>query len=176
MSRRVLIAGIGNIFLGDDGFGPEVGRALAETELPEGVWAGDYGTSGMHLAFDLLDGYATTVLVDAVSRGDPPGTLTLLRPTDIGHADRRDTATLTDAHGMQPDVVLDLVTLLGGDPGRVFVLGCEPAELEQRIGLSRIVERAVPAAVRRVHELVRAEPDGSESAGLGRGVVEGGDR
>lgn len=153
MSPRVLVAGIGNIFLADDGFGVEVARRLREVDLPGQVQVGDYGTSGMHLAFDLLDGYDTAILVDATPRGEPPGTLSVLQPSDTG---RRGSAQL-DAHGMQPDAVLALLEQLGGVAPRVLVLGCEPAETERRIGLSAPVERAVAGAVRKVVQLVERE-------------------
>src|SRR5215472_5327118 len=81
MTGRMLIAGVGNIFLGDDGFGPEVARRLATTGLPGWVRVADYGISGMHLAYDLADGYDCAVLIDAAPRGDKPGTVTLLAPT-----------------------------------------------------------------------------------------------
>src|SRR5262244_1666796 len=81
MRGRMLIAGVGNIFLGDDGFGPEVARRLATTGLPGWVRVADYGISGMHLAYDLADGYDCAVLIDAAPRGDKPGTVTLFAPT-----------------------------------------------------------------------------------------------
>jgi len=143
----ILIAGIGNIFLGDDGFGGEVVKRLVDAELPEDTRVADYGISGMHLAYELLDGYATTILVDAVARGGEPGTLYVIEPDT-------DAAPVTlDAHGMQPEAVLGLSRLLGGDTGRVLVVGCEPANLDQGIGLSDPVAAAVPEAVRKVAEL-----------------------
>ena len=87
MTDRVLVAGVGNIFLGDDGFGVEVARRLAFTEVPDGVRVADYGTSGMHLAYDIAGGYETTILIDAAPRGGPPGTLTVL---EAGPEDRPD--------------------------------------------------------------------------------------
>lgn len=147
MSARVLIAGIGNIFLSDDGFGVEVARHLADVELPEGVLAGDYGISGMHLAYDLLDGFDTTIMVDALGRGERPGTLTVL---EAGRDDLGPTAGPLDAHGMQPTMVLGLVTMLGGETGRVVVVGCEPEVLDEDIGLSRAVAAAVEPAVEMV--------------------------
>jgi len=149
MRPRVLVAGIGNIFLGDDGFGVEVVKALAGTGLPPWVQVADYGIAGLHLAYDLLGGYDTTILLDATPHGRPPGTLTLIE------ADTGDNAAepRIDAHGMQPDVVFRLLGLLGGDAGRVLLVGCEPACLDEGIGLSPEVTAAVPAAVRAVTEL-----------------------
>lgn len=150
MTGRVLVAGIGNIFLGDDGFGVAVANRLAELALPAGVTAADYGIRGLHLAYEILDGdYAATILVDAVPRGEPPGTLCVI---DAGQAGAD--VGVFDAHGMTPDVVLGLVRRLGGDPGRVLVVGCEPAAVAEGIGLSPQVAAAVPAAVRTVAELI----------------------
>ncbi|MGW4060056.1 hydrogenase maturation protease [Amycolatopsis sp. NPDC004747] len=148
MRPRVLVAGIGNIFLSDDGFGVEVVKELAGTGLPPWVQIADYGIAGLHLAYDLLGGYDTTILLDATPHGRPPGTLSLIE-ADTG--DR--TTTSIDAHGMQPDAVFRLLRLLGGDAGRVLVVGCEPACLDEGIGLSPEVTAAVPAAVRAVTEL-----------------------
>ncbi|EOD63717.1 hydrogenase maturation protease [Amycolatopsis vancoresmycina] len=149
MRPRVLVAGIGNIFLGDDGFGVEVIKELARADLPPWVQIADYGIAGMHLAYDLMGGYDTTILLDATPHGRPPGTLSLIE------ADTEDLAASAsiDAHGMQPDAVFRLLRLLGGDAGRVLVVGCEPACVDEGIGLSPPVEAAVPAAVRAVTEL-----------------------
>lgn len=145
MRPRVLVAGIGNIFLGDDGFGVAVVRELAGTGLPPWVRIADYGIAGLHLAYDLLGGYDTTILLDAAPHGRPPGTLSLIE------ADTGDLAAASiDAHGMQPDAVFRLLRLLGGDAGRVLVVGCEPACLDEGIGLSPEVAATVPAAVRAV--------------------------
>jgi hydrogenase maturation protease len=154
VTPRVLVAGIGNIFLGDDGFGVEVARELRRRELPDGVQVGDYGTSGMHLAFDLLAGYGTTILLDAAPRGDAPGTVSLLEVREEDRLDARSDGSLLDAHGMQPEAVLALLAVLGGDAGRVLVVCCEPAEVDQRIGLSEPVARAVPIAVEKVVRLL----------------------
>jgi len=150
----MLIAGVGNIFLGDDGFGAEVARRLAAAELPDWVRVADYGISGMHLAYDLAEGYETTVLVDASARGGEPGTVYLLE-VDAGGPPGRESALL-DAHGMQPDVVFRMLDLLGADAGRVLVVGCEPASVDEGIGLSAPVAAAVDEAVRVVLDLVRA--------------------
>ncbi|MGA8118158.1 MAG: hydrogenase maturation protease [Actinocatenispora sp.] len=148
---RTLVAGIGNIFLADDGFGVEVARRLAEVDLPDGAEVGDYGIRGMHLAYDLLAGYDTTILVDAVARGEEPGTVTLL---EIDPSQPAVTGSSLDAHGMQPDAVLALLDTLGGTPGRVLLVGCEPAEVCDRIGLSAPVAAAVPHAVALVRDLL----------------------
>jgi hydrogenase maturation protease len=151
MTGRMLIAGVGNIFLGDDGFGVEVASRLATASLPDWVTVADYGISGMHLAYDLAEGYESTILVDATARGGEPGTVYVME-LDTGTPS---TAAALDAHGMQPDVVLGMLNLLGADPGRVFLVGCEPASTDEGIGLSEPVTAAVGEAVRIVLDLVR---------------------
>ncbi len=150
MSRRVLVAGVGNIFFGDDGFGVEVVRRLGAEGLPEWVKAVDFGIRGVHLAYELLEDYDAVILVDATPRGEPPGTLYLIEPS----ADGPDAPGLIDAHGLDPASVLDLVAQLGGTRPRVVVVGCEPATLEEGIGLSPPVAAAVPEAVRVIRRLL----------------------
>ncbi len=159
----MLIAGVGNIFLGDDGFGVEVAGRLATAELPDWVRVADYGISGMHLAYDLAEGYDTTILIDAAPRGDVPGTVYVIEP-EIGKAPTNRGNPLLDAHGMQPDVVFGMLDLLGADAGRVLVVGCEPASVDEGIGLSPPVTAAVDEAVRIVLDLVRAADTCVESA------------
>jgi hydrogenase maturation protease len=173
VSRRMLIAGVGNIFLGDDGFGVEVAGRLAGAGLPDWVRVADYGISGMHLAYDLAEGFDTTILVDAAPRGEEPGTVYVVE-VDAGGGQGRDRGNpLLDAHGMQPDLVFGMLDLLGADAGRVLLVGCEPASTEPGMGLSAPVAAAVDEAVRIVHDLVRT----AESAESGPGpqaVAEGG--
>ena len=161
MTGRMLIAGVGNIFLGDDGFGPEVAKRLAAASLPGWVRVADYGISGMHLAYDLADGYDAAILIDAAPRGDKPGTVSVLdvaaehRP-DAGPVDGTIGASrLFDAHGMQPDLVLGVLDMLGGaGPARILVVGCEPASVDDGMELSEPVANAVDEAVRVVLSLV----------------------
>ena len=153
MTYRILVAGIGNIFLGDDGFGVEVATRRAKLELPEGVAVGDYGISGLHLAYDLADGVETAILVDAVPRGDEPGTVYVIEPERRTESQPAESGSF-DAHGMQPDVVLGLLDTLGAQVGRVLVVGCEPANVDYRIGLSPPVEAAVDEAVKVVLDLI----------------------
>lgn len=156
----ILVAGIGNLFLGDDGFGPALARRLTGEPLPPQVRVADYGISGMHLAYDLLAGYPTTILLDAVGRGDPPGTVSVLEvdPAQLAWADPAEQAArYVDGHGMQPDQVLALLRALGGEPGRVLVVGCEPATTDEHMGLSGPVAEAVERAVPVVRELVGRE-------------------
>jgi len=164
MSQSILIAGIGNIFLQDDGFGVEVAKRLADSELPEGVKVADFGIRGVHLAYEMLDGgYDTTILIDAAPRGEAPGTVYLIEP-DLANFDTRQTA-LPDAHSMDPQVVFATLKSLGGSPRRVLIVGCEPLEIDDGIGLSEPVGRAVGEAVRLVHSVVndlasdRASPE-----------------
>jgi len=157
---RVLVAGVGNIFLGDDGFGVEVVRRLSDVDLPAHARVVDYGIRGMHLAHDLAGAdHELTILVDATAQGDPPGTVHVI---DLAIPSTVDSLPLLDAHGMQPDVVLGLVRMLGGDPGRVLLVGCEPADLDHGMALSPAVERAVDTAVHVVCDLVTRFPFASD--------------
>jgi len=156
---RLLVAGVGNIFLADDAFGPEVIQALDRRPLSPEVRVRDFGIRGMDLAYELLDGYDTVVLVDAAARGHRPGTLSLIEPElPDGTAD----AAPPEAHGMDPAKVLALAAHLGDEPlPRVLVLACEP-EVRPRgdedivPGISAPVREAVDRAVAALHTLVPA--------------------
>ncbi|MFD6971535.1 hydrogenase maturation protease [Streptomyces sp. NPDC059979] len=182
MSGRVLVAGIGNVFLGDDGFGVETVRALSAQPLPDDVEVVDFGVRGVHLAYQLLDGYDTLLLVDATARGGEPGTLYLIEAgagagadadADAGSdpsAARPGGGAVLDGHHMSPDAVLALLdTLCAGTgttpPRRTLVLGCEPACVEEGIGLSAPVTAAVPEAVRMALDLIR-DPSTTKPADL----------
>lgn len=145
----VLVAGIGNVFWTDDGFGSEVARVLAASPLPSGVRVVDYGIRGMHLAYDLLDGYDALVVVDALPGDGRPGDLTVLQvgPDDLGAAD-------FDPHGMAPVAVLAGVGRLGGVLPPTYVVGCRPADVGEGMGLTPAVAAAVPGAVALVHDLL----------------------
>ena len=158
---RVLVAGVGNIFLGDDGFGVEVVARMNSADVPDGVPDGvkvaDYGIRGMHLAYDLLDGYDALVIVDAVSRGGEPGDVVVLEvgEEDLGSGD-------FDAHGMEPTAMLASLGPLGGRLPRTYVVGCEPADVTEGIGLSAPVAAAVGRAVELVTGLLaRDREEGS---------------
>lgn len=153
----ILVAGIGNLFDSDDGFGPEVVRRLSEHALEslstgEDVRVVDYGIRGMHLAYDLLEGYDALVLVDAVAVGDVPGQVSVLEvgPDDLASMSPGD----IDAHGMSPVAVLGSLDRLGGTLPRTYVVGCRPSTTEEGIGLSDAVADAVPVAVDVVARLV----------------------
>ena len=154
----ILIAGVGNIFLGDDGFGVEVARRLAARELPRGVRVVDFGIRGLDLAYTLLDGaHDVTILVDATPRGGAPGTVYLIEPDPSGEADYAGQAPVLEAHGMEPMKVLRMVRWMGSEPKRMFVVGCEPLTLgpeEGAMGLSAPVEAAVDEAVKLIESLV----------------------
>jgi len=149
VTARVLVAGIGNLFLGDDGFGPEAARRLATEPLPPDVRVVDYGIRGMHLAYDLLEGYEALVILDTLPRQGTPGDLVVLEvgPDDIGSGD-------FDAHGMEPTAVLASLGALGGRLPPTYVVGCEPADVEAAIGLSPPVAAAVDRAVTAVRDLL----------------------
>ena len=153
----VLVAGVGNMFMRDDGFGPEVARRLAsEGQLPPGVEVADYGIRGMHLAYDLLAGVDLLILVDAVppDRGaehdGAPGSLRVLR---IRSEDLDGGASL-DPHGMDPAAVLGKLRSLGGEVPVTYVVGCVPADVTEGIGLTPAVSAALPGAMAAVVDLL----------------------
>ena len=155
MSRRTLVAGIGNIFLGDDGFGVEVAARLSREPLPDGVRVVDAGIRARELAYQLVEGgYDTAILVDAVGRGGPPGTLYVIEP-DAAMAGASPVPAF-DAHAMNPDATLALVHALGGVATRILIVGCEPVSVEEGIGLSEPVAAAVDEAMLVVRELLCA--------------------
>lgn len=155
---KILVAGIGNIFLGDDGFGVEVARRLAGRNPPPAVRVADFGIRGFDLAYALLEGYDLTVLVDAAPRGGAPGTLYRIEPDLSPLENRQDPELGLDTHGMNPLKVLSLAKTMGGSLDRVVLIGCEPEPLEDcdegRMGLSPAVSAAVPEAVAMVEQLI----------------------
>jgi hydrogenase maturation protease len=166
---HILIAGIGNIFLGDDGFGSEVARQLASRRLPDEVRVVDFGIRGFDLAYALLDGYEVTIFIDATPRGGEPGTLYTIEPdlselaaTDAQHA-------MVETHGMNPMKVLAMVKTMGGEFKRILLVGCEPETLgpeEGLMGLSEPVEAAVGEAVRLVESLITKILDGDRKQAM----------
>jgi hydrogenase maturation protease len=161
MSRGVLVAGIGNIFQTDDAFGVEVAARLATSPLPPGVRVEDFGIRGVHLAYELLEGYDGLVIIDAVPMGEPPGTLAVIEPeldtaaTGTAAAAAVDaTAPVVDAHTMSPDVVLATLHRLGGSVGRILIVGCQPADLQDGMGLTPSVAAAVDDATQLCLQLV----------------------
>ena len=152
---RVLVAGIGNVFLGDDGFGVAVAERLAQRALPDGVDVVDFGIRGMDLAYALADGYDAALMIDAAPHGQPPGTLELIEPEL-----EPDAAVGFEAHGMDPVAVLHFARQFGTLPRRTLVVGCEPQDLGDPDGmdihaeLSAPVQAAVDAAVELVCSLI----------------------
>jgi len=157
MTGRILVAGVGNVFLRDDAFGVEVVRLLAERPQPPGVQIRDYGIRGVHLVYELLNGYDLFVLVDAAPRGEAPGTVTVLE-VDLPRADAQ---PVIDAHSLTPDAIFGLLSSLGGHPGRSLVVACEPAEVDAGMGLSDPVRAALPHGVRAVEEILAAAGAGA---------------
>jgi len=187
---RILVAGIGNLFQHDDGFGPAVARRLVASDgapLLAGVRVVDYGIRGLHLAYDLLEDYQAAILVDTIPAGTRPGELTVLqvcpgdaradRPpmagpsTGSGQGSRAELVEAgLDPHGMDPVAVLRSVERLGGSPPRTLLVGCRPADLEEGIGLSAPVHAAVGPAADLVRSLITsllAADREDEPAGLG---------
>lgn len=164
---RILVAGIGNIFLGDDAFGVEVAQRLAARTLPEHVRVVDFGIRGYDLAYALLDGYDVTILVDACPRGEAAGTLYVVEPdlADLGSTDER--ASAVEAHSMNPMNVLRLATSLGGAlKNRILLVGCEPQTLgpeEGQMGLSDSVQGAIEEAVILIDSLIQEITSGNTS-------------
>lgn len=146
----VLVAGVGNIFFGDDGFGPHVAQALARDAHP-GVSVQDYGIRGLHLAYDLLSGYERAIIVDAVPRGGTPGTLYVIEPElDVAGA-------TADAHRMDIGSVLAFVRTLGGVAPPIIIVGCEPENVDPGLGVSEAVSEAIPVAAALVRRLIDQE-------------------
>ncbi len=162
--KRILVAGIGNIFLGDDGFGVEVVQRLLKRPCPPEVLVSDFGIRGVELAYTLLDGYDTLILIDATPRGGRPGTLYLIEP-DLSACDPAQSAeagkSALDAHSMDPAKVLAFARTLGASLSRTLLVGCEPAPFEECgnytemcMGLSAPVQAAVDEAAKMVETLL----------------------
>lgn len=154
---RILIGGIGNIFLGDDAFGVEVVRRLAARPLPEPVRVADYGIRGLDLVYALLDGWDAVILVDAAPRGDVPGSLYVIEPELPPLAEDNQPNLAIDGHQMDPMRVLRLAASMGAQLRNMFIVGCEPSPLDSydlQAGLSPAVEAAIPRAVEIVESLV----------------------
>lgn len=153
-SPLILIAGIGNIFMGDDGFGVEVVRRLLDCELPEQVRVVDFGIRGLDLAYALQDGYPTTIFIDAYPHGQPPGTVSVVEPdlTEISAESK-----LVEAHSLNPASVLNMAKAMNAPLNRILLVGCEPESLggdEGLMGLSAAVEAAVTHAVAETQSLI----------------------
>ncbi|MGI8572077.1 MAG: hydrogenase maturation protease [Solirubrobacteraceae bacterium] len=164
--RKILIAGVGNAWLRDDGFGGEVARKLEQLELPDGVVVMDAGTGGLDLAYEVMRGYDALVILDVSRQGGEPGTLYVMEPDEESVSGGIEDGEVINPHGMDPQTVLRFVKSIGAWPGRVMVIACEPADVEEMgWGLSEQVQEAVDRAVKLVVETVeelRSEPVGQE--------------
>jgi len=151
--RSVLVAGVGNAWLRDDGFGGEVARRLAARELPTGVSVMDAGTGGLDLAYEVMRGYDALVILDVSEQGGEPGTLYVIEPDEDSVDGGIEDGEVINPHGMDPKTVLRFIKSIGAWPGRVLVIACEPAEVEEMgWGLSEQVAKAVDRAVELVLE------------------------
>ena len=165
---RILIAGIGNIFLGDDGFGVEVARRLALHTFPESVRVRDFGIRGYDLVYALLEGYELVILVDACPRGEDPGSVYVIELPNQAHDTQ--TPVALDAHTMNPVHVIRLASTMGSLPKRVLLVGCEPERFggdEGEMGLSESVTAAVNEAVKAVRKLVASALNESPQVAYG---------
>ena len=160
--RRILVAGIGNIFLGDDAFGCEVVKPLALRSWPDGVRVVDFGIRGFDLAYALLDNYDLTIFVDATPRGGVPGTVYVIEPdlTELGSYGDGGQETILETHGMDPTKVLRVVKAMGGNFRKILLVGCEPQTFgpeEGKMGLSKPVSAAVNEAIKIVESVIATE-------------------
>jgi len=150
---RVLVAGIGNVFLRDDGFGAEVARRMHARTLREGVYVFEFGTGGLDLVHELMRGYDALILVDVSRRGEAPGTLYVIEPSPADvHAGE---GAAMDPHAVDPETVLRYVKSVSGWPSKVFIIACEPAEIgDVGRGSSAVVERSVEGAIELVADAI----------------------
>ena len=156
---HTLIAGIGNIFLGDDAFGCEVVKELGRRVWPDDVRIVDFGIRGFDLAYALLESYEVVILIDATPRGEAPGTLYTIEP-DLAELESIPSGgSVIETHGMNPMKVLSMVKSMGGTFRKILLVGCEPESFgpeEGQMGLSPVVEAAVPKAVEIIERLVES--------------------
>lgn len=160
----LLVAGIGNIFLGDDGFGVEVARRLLARPLPPAVRVVDFGIRGFDLAFALQDGYDTTILIDAYPHGKPPGTVSVIEPDLENMAEAP--SGFVQPHAMNPTNVLRMARSMNGSLKRVLLVGCEPFDFggeQGRMGLSKEVEAAVDGALEQIEALIAGILNGTQA-------------
>ena len=157
MTPTILVAGVGNIFLGDDAFGVEVALSLTRRQLSESVRVKDFGIRGLDLAYTLLEPWDAVIIVDAMSRGEAPGTLFVVEPNLAGLGDAATSDMAFNPHGMDPVRVLNLAASMGAISAQVLIIGCEPNdfgdELDGRMGLSSKVQASVEEAADMVEEL-----------------------
>ncbi len=156
IKKRIMVAGVGNMFMKDDGFGGAVIKRMLDKKFPEGVEVKDFGTGGLKLAYDLMRGYDALILLDASSRGEKPGTLYVIEPNeDDINADLEQGGPI-DPHGADPATVLRFVKSIGSWPATVRIVACEPETVEDfDIGLSESVSASIDKAVELVDEIIK---------------------
>jgi hydrogenase maturation protease len=154
---RILVAGIGNIFNGDDGFGVEVVQRLVRRSQPEGVKVMDIGIRGIDLTYALLEDWSAAILVDAAVRGHAPGTVSIIEPDAPSHTDLALADVLISGHDLDPAKVMQVVSMLGGKCSRILLVACEPGDLggeDGAMGLTPPVAAAIEPAVAAVERLI----------------------
>jgi hydrogenase maturation protease len=153
--RRILVAGIGNAWMRDDGFGGQVARRLDQLELPDGVAVMDVGTGGLDLAYEVMRGYEALVMLDVSRQGGEPGTLYVMEAEEESIDGKIEDGEVINPHGMDPQTVLRFVKSIGAWPGKVVVIACEPEAVEEMgWGLTDTVQGAVQRAVDLVVETI----------------------
>jgi hydrogenase maturation protease len=154
-TKQILVAGIGNAWMRDDGFGGEVAKLLSERELPPGVQVIDFGAGGLDLAYEVMRGYDALILIDVSRQGEAAGTLYVMEASAEDVDGQVEDGQMLDPHGMDPQTVLRFVKYVGGWPGRVFVVACEPDLVEDvGLGLSDAVSGSLARAADVVLETV----------------------
>ena len=154
-ARRILVAGVGNAWLRDDGFGSAVARQLEQRQMPEDVAVMDAGTGGLDLAYEVMRGYDALLLLDVSRQGGEPGTLYVMEPDEESVQGSIEDGEVINPHGMDPQTMLRFVKSAGAWPGRVMVIACEPGDVEEMgWGLSAEVQDAVQRAVEVVVETI----------------------
>jgi len=155
VKKRVMIAGVGNMFMKDDGFGSAVVKKMLNKKFPEGVEVKDFGMGGLKLAYDLMKGYDGLIFLDASARGEKPGTLYMIEPDEKDFSADLEKGGPIDPHGADPVTVLRFVKSIGSWPGKVIVIACEPETVNDfEIGLSMPVSTAIDAAIELVDEIL----------------------
>lgn len=156
--KQILVAGVGNAFLCDDGFGGAVAQRLEGRGVPAGVTVMDFGTGGLDLAYEVMRGYDALVIVDVSRQGGEPGTLYVLEPEEDEVEGGIEDGEAINPHGMDPKTVLRFVKSVGGWPGKVVIVACEPAsvekmEMELSEDVAAVVDRAVDSVLEQIAEL-----------------------
>lgn len=154
--KRVMIAGVGNMFMKDDGFGGAVIKKILNKKFPEGVEVKDFGTGGLKLAYDLMKGYDGLILLDASVRGEKPGTLYIIEPNENDIDPDLEQGGPIDPHGADPATVLRFVKSIGSWPAKVLIVACEPETVDDfEIGLSAPVNASIDKAIEMVDDIIK---------------------